>query len=609
MLNVLDLETYDYCGEIIPYCAVILIKKKIYSYYGNSVIHEVFKNLFLLNYKKEIIFIHNINFDGFLIINYLSTQHFIFDVFIHQTDLYSIKIIHNNKNLIFKCSYKILPLGLTDIAKIFKAGEKTIFPYKFVNKDNLKYRGEIPDKGYFNSEQDWLIFKNKHNIFDVRYHSLQYCENDVRITLFFIEKLKKIINSFGIKIENVLSAPSLALKIYEKNFNEEIFKFNNNLIFEKFARNSYFGGRCEVYGNPTKNEYVFHFDFSGMYAQCMEQKFPYGGYKIIREPKSIEEPGIYWIDYKSENLDIPVLPHHRLKDGKLMFTNGENTGSFWFEEIILFIEKGGIVTKIHQALIFSQYDNIFKTYVDYFSSLRKKSADLNLFSKLMINSIYGRLGMSNIKTLSFVEQKKNIDNINKNFDVIKYRELNNIVIVEVVANAKNTKKIKNNIVLASAITSKARIKLFKAQESVKNNGGRLLYSDTDSIFAAFKKNVSNEQHGEVFWDISKKDTLIKEAVFFSPKSYAILYPNNLSSVKIKGYNYTDISFFDLKNKFVKNEKLEVKNYRYINRKDINLNYVETAKYFDLNIYDKRYFINDYETKPYKYKNFSYNKAD
>ena len=60
------------------------------------------------------------------------------------------------------------------------------------------------------------------------------------------------------------------------------------------------------------------------------------------------------------------------------------------------------------------------------------------------------------------------------------------------------KKSKNNIVIASCITSKARIKLYRAQEEVLKNKGRMLYSDTDSIFASFEKDVTGEKHGEIY---------------------------------------------------------------------------------------------------------------
>ena len=43
-----------------------------------------------------------------------------------------------------------------------------------------------------------------------------------------------------------------------------------------------------------------------------------------------------------------------------------------------------------------------------------------------------------------------------------------------------------NVSYSSAIASKARIKLHKMFVKVINDGGRILYCDTDSIFAGYK---------------------------------------------------------------------------------------------------------------------------
>ena len=102
------------------------------------------------------------------------------------------------------------------------------------------------------------------------------------------------------------------------------------------------------------------------------------------------------------------------------------------------------------------------------------------------------------------------------------------------------KKEKSNVAIASAITSKARIKLHKAQNDVIKNKGRLLYSDTDSIFAAYKTNVDNQIHGSIFWDCSKNDTKIKKAFFANPKTYGLIYHDNREIVKMKGYNQINL---------------------------------------------------------------------
>ncbi len=496
---------------------------------------------------------------------------------------------------------------------MFNIQNKIIYPYKFINKNNIKYIGKIPDKCFFNDDNEYEIFKQNNNIFDVENYTKFYCYNDVIITVNFLKNLKDILKIFKIKLESVNSAPSLALKIFEKKFNNNKIKLTFNHVIDKIARNSYYGGRCEVYGNPKPEEQIFHFDFTGMYAQCMSEKFPYGEYRLNLNSKNINKPGIYWIEYESINMNFPVLPHHRFKDGKLMFTNGKFIGAFWYEEIILFLEKGGKINKILYSITFDQYDYVFKEYVNFFTELRKKSESYNAFGKLMINSMYGRLGMKNINSYSFIEEYKNLDYLRKKIDIIAYKELNEIILVEAENNKKllnflniSNKKSKNNIVLASCITSKARIKLYKAQEEVIKNNGRILYSDTDSIFAAFKKNVLGEKHGEIYWDPNKKDTKIKEAMFFSAKSYALKYDNNVENIKLKGYNQKNINFNDLKNIYNNHEKLNLRDYRFLNKKNLTLEYNETIKQFDLDFYDKRYFIdNKYNTIPFLYENYDY----
>jgi DNA polymerase elongation subunit (family B) len=157
------------------------------------------------------------------------------------------------------------------------------------------------------------------------------------------------------------------------------------------------------------------------------------------------------------------------------------------------------------SITFDEYDYVFNEYTEFFTKLRKKSEIYNIFGKLMINSIYGRLGMKEIENYSFIDKKENIEEIRKKIDIISFKELNNIVMINCINNAKlenflglKKKKIKNNIIIAAAITSKARIKLYNAQSEVIKNKGRLLYSDTDSVFAAFDYDVLGKKFGEIY---------------------------------------------------------------------------------------------------------------
>ena len=63
----------------------------------------------------------------------------------------------NNKTIkiVFKDSYKILPLSLRALIKAFEiTTQKLFFPYKFMTIDNLNYDGKLPDKSFYDNISD-----------------------------------------------------------------------------------------------------------------------------------------------------------------------------------------------------------------------------------------------------------------------------------------------------------------------------------------------------------------------------------------------------------------------------------------------------------------------
>jgi hypothetical protein len=297
-MNGYDIETFlDGNGMYIPYCICFNIKKRNYSVYYNSEYDIIKESLDVIynNIKKKIVFyIHNIQFDGFIILDSISNyKEYSINVLIKNNSIYYVSIKKNNVEILFKCSYKILPSSLKKISKSFNLAPKMPFPYKFSNFDNINYIGNPPSEKYFNNYEEYDLFIQKNKIFNFREYTIKYCTNDVFLTVSFIKIVISIISKFKINLDKVYSSPSLSLKIFDYYFNKNKVSFNTNNNFDSFIRPSYFGGRCEVYGNPYDNEKIFHFDFSGMYAQCMLQKFCFGNYKIIKKPNNIETPGFY----------------------------------------------------------------------------------------------------------------------------------------------------------------------------------------------------------------------------------------------------------------------------------------------------------------------------
>jgi hypothetical protein len=117
----------------------------------------------------------------------------------------------------------------------------------------------------------------------------------------------------------------MAHKIFFKKYNFKQIKEKIKLDEEIFARDAFFGGRCEVAGNPQENEIIKYFDFSGMYAQCMYEKFHNGDPKFDLN-SDLNTPGFHNITCYSNFDNFPILPF-KSENKKLVFYNGHITGT------------------------------------------------------------------------------------------------------------------------------------------------------------------------------------------------------------------------------------------------------------------------------------------
>ena len=586
--NVLDIETYDNNGVFVPYCICVIINNKkniIYKKEANYNIIEDLINLFEKEKVQETIYVHNLTFDGIIIMENIPNKKVKFKAILFKSNIYELELWSNNFKIILKCSLKLLPLPLKKIGKLLKKNyEKLEFPHDFVNKENFNnYIGEHP----YNKEiSNW----------NLKEECIKYCIRDCEIVQ---EMLKIIFNEESLKRDiKGRSISSISLEVFKEKFNKLNIETKIEKKYDKIIREAYFGGRCEIFGNAKQEEKIFHFDFTGMYSEIMKEEFCFGKIKIIDKVNNnvINNPGFYEVTVLSNNMKIPVLPF-RSEEGKLLFPNGKWKGTYWYEELHLFIEEGGIIEKIHKIIEFEKTGKPFMEFVEYFKKLRNNSEFENIFWKLFINSIYGRMGMDEINTKTEIVDKKEYKRIENKKEILKEVLINDLIVVTY-KKINNTKEIDSNVAIAAAITSKARIKLFKAYKDVIKNKGRLLYSDTDSIFAAYEKDVRDEKHGEIFWDSSKKDTVIEKAIFAIPKGYAVKY-KEISTVKIKGFRKDSITYEDFEKTF-KNEKELITKEIHLNKSKFKLKFEEIEKTILLHNYDKRIFNeNKTETEPIK----------
>lgn len=606
-INVYDIETFKENDKVIPYCICYIlngVKHELYWSNDKDIILQSIEDICLLSSSKFIeIFVHNLNFDGMLIIEHTSKSKININFKARKTNLYYLELYFLNKIIRFRCSYKLIPMSLKKLGVIEK-WPKMLFPHAFITREKLFYIGELPDKIFWQLDSDeekyWSEIVQEKKIFNVKNEIISYCMNDVVLTQKVLINVVKIISSENKKlIKSCFSAASLSFNIFRLKYNTSNINLSLQRKDAEYVRDSYYGGRTECFGNPREGEIIKYFDFSGMYGQCMITDFHNGNgrYTINGDYNQI---GFHTIVYSSKDLNIPVLPMHG-ENGKLLFSNGVKVGCFWFEEIKTFLKYGGSVEKVISSLVFDRYEQVFSDFVEKFSDVKSKGGYYKLFGKLMINSLYGGLALkSEDEFVYFTFSKEEFNSILKNMTVKNFFKINEIYYLVISHDYKskkiflNHKKIERNVSYASAIASKGRIKLYEGYQEVIKDGGRILYSDTDSIFAGYPKSHTAKSCGSINWL-----EFYDDAVFIAPKTYG-LKSKTEEVVKIKGVNLSksEINFDFLKNKFYNNEKIVVDNQLVFKRSKFLLKQENIFKELWLGEYDKRVFSFDKkETTP------------
>jgi hypothetical protein len=303
----------------------------------------------------------------------------------------------------------------------------------------------------------------------------------------------------------------------------------------------------------------------------MLESMPHGSFEFV-VTNCFVGPGFYYIKTEFTN-ELPVLP---LKEEKLFFKEGYLEGWFWHEEIELFKQTSKIVyLEILHGMVTQEYAPVLAEFVNNLNKIRHEGGIKKELGKLLINSFYGRLGIKEeLCLISLAKSTQGSDTYGIISDYFLLKK-------------KIKKYPKANVALAAAITAKARIKLYKSFLEVTKNRGRILYCDTDSIFAAFSKdnNVENKQLGEIFFNTKLSDTCIKDAVFIKPKTYGLILKNQ-ELIKIKGINVGALSFESLKSKFYKNETLTLQSTHFY-KKNLEIDILQVKKEVQLRDYNKR----------------------
>jgi hypothetical protein len=328
-----------------------------------------------------------------------------------------------------------------------------------------------------------------------------YCKRDVEILLAFWKLWIKFIeeNKLG-KLKYTIS--SQAMEAFKKTFCKDIIVLDDDIENLKFERDSYYGGRTEIFYKGIVREKIYYYDVNSMYPHVMKTFRMPTEYKFcrdnadIQEVKELIEKGWLVIAECYINTDERAYPK---RDNELLFPVGKFKTYLATPEVIYAMEnnhivKFGRVSFYHGANIFERYVNFM--YEKRLEAKAQKSTLENLF-KLLLNSLYGKFGQLNDKWVQ--TQEEEIQAMYPDFNIHEFIMGTYKFIKQVFMGEDITPRLRylgnelqiseeeteSNIsfpAIASHVTSYARMLIWKYIKGCLDSGIKVYYCDTDSIF-------------------------------------------------------------------------------------------------------------------------------
>lgn len=619
----MDLETRAIQGKMEVYHISIFDGNKINTFYlsdyKNS--EDLLKNSLLSimtrKYNGYKVYLHNFsNFDSVFLLKVISSLSNNINIIMKDSKIINLqyKFGDNKYSISFRDSFLLLPSSLRNLAISFNVEEKLIFPYAFVNNENipLDYKGKVPKfKDFENINISTYKEYSKHynnKNWDLREETIKYCNQDVKTLYSVIDKFsKQIFDLFRINIINYPTLSSLSFAIYRTIFIKD---FKIPIItgeLYNFIKKGYTGGAVDVY--KPSGKFIYRYDINSLYPYIMKE-FPMPiNYPVFIEGDisdfDLNQLAFIEVEVETpENLNIPFL-QTRIKNKKggsvTISPLGTWTGVYNNYEIKKAIELG-YKFKLIRALKFDK-GYIFDDFVSYFYNLKKnslKNSSNYTIAKFILNSLSGRFALD-------PDLDKHIiaDNF-KLLDLAKKHTINNIIdlgndkiLISYKFNNDSIDLNKNpniSIPVSANITANARVWM----SQFKKEG--LFYSDTDSIDTnvLLDPKFIGDELGQM-----KLEHYFSEAVYLAPKVYGGLTPK-YEVVKIKGLK-NPIPYKELLPLLTKNNSLELSQEKWL--KDVGKGYITIHNeiYTLMVTENKRQLVYDennkfVDTKPLKIKN-------
>jgi hypothetical protein len=491
-----------------------------------DMITKFINSLFEVYSKDNLVcYVHNLsNFDGVFILKHLS--HF-----------------KDKLNIIYKDG-KIIQIVISEIRVI--KGIKVKFSLTFYDSlllipgslDKLSKSFGVTNKGSFSIE---MLSDPNLDLYLIREELIKYNQLDCKVLHEVLTKFRiEMYNMFRINISNNPTLSSVALKLYRscfmnvENINITPYKTYFNI------RSGYTGGHVDVY--KAYGEGLYYYDVNSLYPHVMANNpYPVGNCTYYEGTRNLSDLfGIIYADIVApDNLKVPIL---LTKYDKITLAPLGSWSGWYFSEELKNAVKYGYKVTPHKGYLYES-DYIFKHYVEQLFNTRStypKTDSKNLILKLLLNSLYGRLGL----VLDMMSHSiSSVDSIDDLRDVEEIEDFNNGVALIGQASKKNVKALKTTVSLPVAIAVAAYARMYMSKFKVQYQDN-LYYSDTDSLILDCKlpQDIIGNQLGQF-----KLEHLVEKGVFLGPKLYGIQVLENgiiKDIVRVKGFK-NKVSFAQL----------------------------------------------------------------
>lgn len=451
-----------------------------------------------------------------------------------------------------------------------------IFPYNFVNENNLEYIGGLPYREYFPDDVNiftYLSYQIKHPIWNLREEAIKYCIQDCVVLYDILVKFSELIwDKYQVNITSYPTLSSLTYNIYLTHFlgDNKIPMITGQLFND--IKLAYTGGSTDMF-IPTNifdkisgfirkiiNK-IFYYDVNSLYPFIMSKFLMpcgkmyyfegdiYNRNLVINNIIPKDVLGFFFCKVIApENMEHPII---QLKHEKSTLSPIGEFEAMLYSKEIENARKYGYKITVLRGYYFQKKENLFKDYITQLYSLRKeynKSHPMNLIAKLLMNSLYGRFGLNPNLPVTNIISNKDMDNklskYNENSAIVDVEPLGDHFIVSEM-NTRIDNKISSllfdnniNVAIAAAVTAIARVFMSQFKNSDKFE---LYYTDTDSIFISASPEELNKLYPSIVGGELgqlKLECVIERAVFLAPKAYCFEVKNKDDSIdttiKIKG---------------------------------------------------------------------------